>query len=385
MYPSFNSLIKREFVHKNPIVYLDLAIAEDYLGRIIIELYSDLVPKTAENFRALCTGECGIGINGKPLHYRGTKFHKLVPRMMIQGGDIINFDGTSGESIYGPYFHDEDLSTPHNQRGLLTMVNHGKPDTNSSQFVICSMPCHQLDGYNVVFGKIINGFGIIEEIELEVPRLSDGITPVHDIWIVDCGELTGVNSEFWEVECNDGEDFYPFSPEDWCRWPNIDDIPHYEVLKIAKDITATGDQYYKTKQYRFAERKFRKALRYLHYLNTVNNEGEEKYSVKIFKYNLWLNIAACRLHQNWPSQCMNICDWILDWDQNNIRAMYLRARASKKLGQLELAWIDLNIANKISPDTMYIRRQMRKIEDEIGDLSYIDDFCELVAECCVCY
>lgn len=82
------------------------------MGRVIIELRKDIVPKTAENFRCLCTGERGVGVNGKPLHYKGIKFHKVQRLFMVQGGDIVKNDGTSGESIYGPVFDDESLTLP---------------------------------------------------------------------------------------------------------------------------------------------------------------------------------------------------------------------------------------------------------------------------------
>lgn len=109
---------------KNPIVFLDIAIESEKVGRVVIELFKDVVPRTAENFRALCTGEKGIGINGKKLHYKGSTFHKVLSQVMIQGGDIINFNGTSGESIYGIKFEDEHFGLTHSSGGLLSMPLH---------------------------------------------------------------------------------------------------------------------------------------------------------------------------------------------------------------------------------------------------------------------
>ncbi|XP_071439068.1 peptidyl-prolyl cis-trans isomerase D isoform X3 [Hetaerina americana] len=93
----------------NPLVYLDIMIGDEKAGRVVLELFKNVVPKTVENFRALCTGEIGIGVMGRPLHYKGTIFHKAIHQFIIQGGDIINFDGTGGESIYGLIFEDENF------------------------------------------------------------------------------------------------------------------------------------------------------------------------------------------------------------------------------------------------------------------------------------
>lgn len=94
------------------------------VGRVIIELRKDVIPKTAENFRCLCTGEKGIGVNGRPLHYKGIKFHKVQRLFMVQGGDVVKNDGTSGESIYGPFFEDENLKLPViNSRFLLNNLS----------------------------------------------------------------------------------------------------------------------------------------------------------------------------------------------------------------------------------------------------------------------
>nr|XP_050849648.1 uncharacterized protein LOC127063672 isoform X3 [Vespula vulgaris] len=196
---------------KNPLVFLDVAIGTEKVGRIVIELFKDVTPRTAENFRALCTGEKGNGTNNKKLHYKGSIFHKVIPQFMIQGGDIINFDGTGGESIYGPHFEDESFQISHSQGGLLSMVNEGHPDSNSSQFIITTVPCIHLDNTNVVFGKVIKGMGIVTEIN-NVPVVKD--LPVEKICIINCGELK--RGENWNLEENDGsEDIYTPWPEDW--------------------------------------------------------------------------------------------------------------------------------------------------------------------------
>ncbi|KAL0389452.1 UNVERIFIED_CONTAM: Peptidyl-prolyl cis-trans isomerase CYP63 [Sesamum calycinum] len=171
----------------NPSVFLDVSIDGDTTERIVIELFADVVPKTAENFRALCTGEKGVGTStGKPLHYKGSTFHRIIKGFMAQGGDFSKGNGTGGESIYGGKFADENFKLDHSGPGLLSMANGG-PNTNGSQFFITFKRQPHLDGKHVVFGKVVKGMDVVKK--MEQLGTADG-RPAGVVKIVDCGEMS---------------------------------------------------------------------------------------------------------------------------------------------------------------------------------------------------
>ncbi|OWM83951.1 peptidyl-prolyl cis-trans isomerase CYP21-1 [Punica granatum] len=186
----FKSQLGNEEVEEDPEithrVYLDVDIDEQRLGRIVIGLYGQVVPKTVENFRALCTGKKGKGVNGKLLHYKGSPFHRIISGFMIQGGDIVHKDGKGYESIYGGTFADENFKIKHSHPGVVSMVNTG-PDSNGSQFFITTVKASWLDGEHVVFGKVIQGMDTVYVIEGGAGTYSG--KPRKKVIIADSGEI----------------------------------------------------------------------------------------------------------------------------------------------------------------------------------------------------
>ena len=164
-------------------VFFELMIGTNK-RRIDFELYDDVVPQTAENFKALCIGD-RTSTQGVKLAYKDSPFHRIITDFMAQGGDFTNRNGTGGISIYGSKFKDENFTVKHTKKGQLSMANAG-PNTNGSQFFITFAPCPWLDNKHVVFGEVIKGIEVIDELN----RISSQSgKPQVAVTINDCGVI----------------------------------------------------------------------------------------------------------------------------------------------------------------------------------------------------
>ncbi|XP_005517649.1 PREDICTED: peptidyl-prolyl cis-trans isomerase D [Pseudopodoces humilis] len=340
----------------NPRAFFDVDIGGERVGRIVFELFADVVPKTAENFRALCTGEKGTGpTTGKPLHYKGCPFHRIIKQFMIQGGDFSNQNGTGGESIYGEKFEDENFHYQHDKPGLLSMANAG-PGTNGSQFFITTVPTPHLDGKHVVFGQVIKGMGVVKILEnVEVK----GENPAKLCVIAECGELK--EGDDWGITPQDGSgDAHPDFPED----SDIDLKDVDKIVAIAEDTKNIGNTFFKSQNWAAAAKKYSKSLRYVEASEAVAEEAD-KPKLKTIALTCVLNIGACKLKLSDWQGAIESCSEVLKIDPANTKALYRRAQGWQGIKDLDQALADLKKAHEIAPEDKAIQTETLKIKQKI--------------------
>ncbi|KAI1310275.1 Peptidyl-prolyl cis-trans isomerase D [Mortierella claussenii] len=349
----------------NPRTYFDITIGQEPVGRIVFELFSDVVPKTAENFRALCTGEKGIGkTTGKPLAYKGAPFHRIIPDFMIQGGDFSNQNGTGGESIYGAKFEDENFDLKHDKPFLLSMANAGT-GTNGSQFFITTVPTPHLDGKHVVFGKVLKGISVVREIE-RTPK-GNGDAPLSPVVIADCGEL---------AEGEDDGIAAPDAGDNYADWPDDYEGPKEDkdLVKIAQDLKNLGNSFFKTGDYSKALNKYQKAIRYLSEKPVFDDDDapeliKEFYAVKIPCY---LNRGFCALKLGRTELAIKDMTVVLEMDPqfstdaDRTKAYFRRGSAYLKTNDLENAKLNLEQAKKLSPKDTGVLRELEVVQTKLA-------------------
>ncbi|CAH1267646.1 PPID [Branchiostoma lanceolatum] len=341
----------------NPRCFFDVTIGDLKVGRIIFELFKNMVPKTSENFRALCTGEKGLGPStGKPLHFKGCPFHRIIKDFMIQGGDFSNMNGTGGESIYGEKFEDEGFDMKHDVPGLLSMANSG-PNTNGSQFFITTVPTPHLDNKHVVFGRVLKGIGVVRELE-NVDK--DGETPTQPCVIADCGELLPGDDEGLSMDDGTGDTYMDWPEDSDVDLKNVD-----QVVEAAESIKVIGNNLFKKGDYDLAIRKYGKALRYLHKCSEeadMEPGGEEEKKLGPIILPCMLNTAACRLKLQQYEKAIEDCNAVLEVDSDNAKALYRRAQGHSGMGDEDKAIADLQKAQQLQPNDKAILAELKKIK-----------------------
>ncbi|KAF9425550.1 Peptidyl-prolyl cis-trans isomerase D [Podila epigama] len=348
----------------NPRTFFDISIGDEPIGRVVFELFADVVPKTVENFRALCTGEKGIGqTTGKPLTYKGAPFHRVIRGFMIQGGDFSNQNGTGGESIYGAKFEDENFVLKHDKPFLLSMANAG-PGTNGSQFFVTTVPTPHLDNKHVVFGRVLKGVSVVREVE-DTPKGSND-APLAPVIITNCGELA--EGEDDGVAGPDAGDKYADFPDDY-EGPKEDK----DLVVIATELKNLGNNFFKAGDYAKASRKYEKALRYLNEKPAFDGEDapelvKDFYSVKIPCY---LNRGFCALKLERYAKAIKDMNSVLDMDAQYLstadktKAYFRRGSAYSKSGDLENAKQDLENAKKLNASDAGVLRELANVNAKL--------------------
>ncbi|XP_066429682.1 peptidyl-prolyl cis-trans isomerase D [Eleutherodactylus coqui] len=342
----------------NPRVFLDVEVGGEQVGRVVLELFADVVPKTAENFRALCTGEKGLGTTtGKPLHFKGCPFHRIIKKFMIQGGDFSNQNGTGGESIYGEKFDDENFYYKHDREGLLSMANSG-PNTNGSQFFITTVPTPHLDGKHVVFGQVLKGYGIVKMLEnIEVKEEK----PSKLCVIAECGELK--DGDEWVAPPVDGSgDTHPDFPED--SDVELNDVE--KIVSIAEDVKNIGNNLFKAQNWDMAIKKYNKALRYVESCKDVTGDDNIA-KLNPIAVSCNLNIAACKLKVSDFRAAIESCHEALEIDPSNTKALYRRAQGWQGLKDYEQALEDLKKAHELAPEDKAIGSEILRVKQRIKE------------------
>ncbi|KAI9245159.1 peptidyl-prolyl cis-trans isomerase D [Sporodiniella umbellata] len=347
----------------NPRVFFDISVGGKSEGRVVFELFKDVTPKTAENFRALCTGEKGVGQSGKSLHYKGSTFHRIIKNFMIQGGDFTAGNGTGGESIYGEKFEDENFTLKHEKPFLLSMANAG-PGTNGSQFFITTVATPHLDGKHVVFGQVLKGKAVVRLLE-DLKTASD--KPEQTAEITNCGELAeGEDDGIPKSEDGDSYEEYP-DDHDGPKEPT-------DVLKIASELKDIGNTYFKKGDYAHASKKYLKAIRYLNEKPAFDENDPKELAGQFaaIKTPCYLNHAMCTLKLADNQACIKATTTVLEFDAQYLKpaditkAYFRRGSARSNLKDYEEALLDFQKAHENDPQDAGIKKELASTKTKLA-------------------
>ncbi|EGV63064.1 peptidyl-prolyl cis-trans isomerase cpr6 [Yamadazyma tenuis] len=333
-------------------VFFDISSAGVPQGRVVFELYDDVVPKTAENFRALCTGEKGKTESGIPLHYKGSTFHRVIKDFMCQGGDFTHGSGIGGESIYGAKFEDENFKLVHNKPFLLSMANAG-PNTNGSQFFITTVATPHLDGKHVVFGEVIEGKSVVRKLEKCEKGQND--KPVDDWIIADSGELP---ADYEPTPVDDGTgDIYEEALQDN---RSIDVTKPETVFKAVQAIKDIGTTQLKAGNLDVSFAKYTKAAGLLEEYFPEDLSEQELETVHELKQSLYLNAALVALKLKSGRKTVDYATRAIDEiteekkevdkKKSLAKALYRKGMGELLLKDEEAAKISLEQALKYAPE-----------------------------------
>ncbi|KAK5168162.1 peptidyl-prolyl cis-trans isomerase cpr6 [Saxophila tyrrhenica] len=351
-------------------VWFKISIGGTEAGRVLFQLYNDVVPKTAENFRALCTGEKGPGASGKPLHYAGSTFHRVIKGFMIQGGDFTEGNGTGGESIYGEKFEDENFELKHEKPFLLSMANAG-PGTNGSQFFVTTVPTPHLDGKHVVFGEVVGGKSVVRQVENTAVGAND--VPEARCVIEECGEVPEGEDvgEFVKKTPDATGDAYEDYPDDQLgpgeEWKGT------EIVRIATEVKGMGSQAFKGGDAKLALGKYQKAIRYLQeYPTPLEGDpadmAQQLSRLKIALYNnccqMQLKLQQYRDAAGSADKAIGV-EGITDGDKG--KALYRKALAAKETRNEEEALRCLEEAGRLVPGDGAVQRELAEVKKKAAE------------------
>ena len=351
-------------------VWFEISIGDAKIGKVLFELYNDTVPKTAENFRALCTGEKGIGKQGKPLHYKGSSFHRVIKSFMIQGGDFTAGNGTGGESIYGEKFEDENFELKHTKPFLLSMANAG-PATNGSQVFVTTVATPHLDGKHVVFGEVLAGKSVVRQVENTAVGPND--KPERECVIVDCGELpegTDIEEFTKRVPDSTGDTYEDFPDDELTKgeeWKGED------IEKIATDLKNMGNAAMKGGENSVALSKYEKALRYLHeYPTPLDGDapdlGGKLNKLKIALYNnsslIQYKLKLYRDSSQSADKAMGV-EGATEAEKG--KALFRKGQAAREMRNEDDATAYLEEAQKLVPNDAGIKNELAAVKKAAAD------------------